>query len=83
MNGEAVSEWAEAVLMIRPHFFAFIPGTAARIAWNAAERLIAMIWSHFSGGKSSMGETYCTPALLMRMSGPPSVSAQACTIAAI
>ena len=43
--------------MIRPHFAAFMPGIAARIAWKAAERLIAMIWSHFSTGNSSIGET--------------------------
>ena len=41
MNGEATSEWAEAVLTIRPHLCAFIPGVAARIAWNAEDRLIA------------------------------------------
>ena len=37
--------------MMRPHLRAFMPGTAARIAWKAADRLIAMILSHFSGGK--------------------------------
>ena len=41
--------------MMRPHFCAFIPGTAARIAWKGAVRLMAMIASHFSGGKSSIG----------------------------
>ena len=43
MNGEATSECADAVEMMRPHFFAFMPGIAARIAWNADDRLIAMI----------------------------------------
>ena len=37
---------------------------------------MAMIASHFSGGKSSTGETCWMPALLTRMSGPPSSSAQ-------
>ena len=37
--------------MMRPHLRAFMPGTAARMAWNAADRLIAMIASHFSIGK--------------------------------
>ena len=43
LNGEATSEWAEAVLMMRPHLRAFMPGTAARMAWKAADRLMAMI----------------------------------------
>ena len=43
MNGEATSECADAVLMMRPHLRAFMPGTAARMAWNADDRLIAMI----------------------------------------
>src|SRR3954470_9567118 len=62
--------------MIRPHFFCFMAGTASRVVWNAEERLIAMIASHFSAGKSSTGETCWMPALLTRMSGPPSSSAQ-------
>jgi hypothetical protein len=57
LNGEATSECADAVLMIRPHLRVFMPGTAARVAWNTAERLIATMASHFSGGKSSTGET--------------------------
>src|SRR5919199_1914593 len=67
LNGEPTSEWAEAVEMMRPHLRRFMPGTAARMAWNAADRLIARIWSHFSGGKSSTGATYWMPALLTRM----------------
>jgi hypothetical protein len=46
----------------------FMPGTAARMPWNAADRLMAMIASHFSIGKSSIGETNWMPALLTRMS---------------
>jgi hypothetical protein len=34
---------------------AFMPGTAAAIAWNAAERLMAMIISQFSRGNFSIG----------------------------
>ena len=54
--------------MMRPHLRAFMPGTAARMAWKAASRLMAMIWSHFSIGKSSIGATCWMPALLTRMS---------------
>ena len=43
--------------MMRPQPRAFMPGRAARVVWKADERLIAMIASHFSGGKSSTGET--------------------------
>ena len=60
--------------MMRPHFLAFMPGTAARMAWKAAERLMAMIWSHFSIGKSSIGATCWMPALLTRMSTAPNAS---------
>ena len=49
---------AEAMLMMRPHLRAFMPGIAARMVWNAADRLMAMIAFHFSIGKSSIGETY-------------------------
>src|SRR5580658_3660724 len=73
LNGEATSECAEAVEMMRPHLCAFMPGTAARTAWNAAVRLMAMIWSHFSIGNSSIGATYWMPALLTRMSTEPNV----------
>jgi len=71
LNGEATSEWAEAVLMMRPQPRFFIPGTTARMPWKAEERLIAMIASHFSIGNSSMGETNWMPALLTRMSTEP------------
>ena len=39
--------------MMRPQLAAFIAGSARRLAWNALERLMAMMASHFSGGKSS------------------------------
>ena len=35
--------------MMRPHPRSFMPGTAARMVWNADERLMAMTASHFSG----------------------------------
>jgi len=43
-------------------------GTAALVAWKAEVRLMAMIWSHLSVGKSSIGATCWMPALLIRMS---------------
>ena len=42
-----------------------------------------MIWSHFSGGKSSTGETNWMPALLTRMSTMPSCLLASATMAAI
>ena len=59
--------------MMRPQPRFFMPGTAARMAWKADDRLIAMIASHFSIGKSSIGETNWMPALLTRMSTEPKV----------
>jgi hypothetical protein len=50
-----------------------MPGVTARIAWNAEERLIAMTASHFSTGKSSIGETCWMPALLTSTSTRPNV----------
>ena len=64
--------------MMRPQPFAFIFGSAARVAWKAEDRLIAMISSHFSIGNSSTGATCWMPALLTRMStAPNSASAMA------
>ena len=83
MNGEATSECADAVMMMRPHLRAFMPGTAARIVWNADERLIAMIWSHFSIGNSSIGATCWMPALFTRMSQEPSCVSAVLIISAI
>ena len=39
--------------MMRPQLRAFIAGSASRVVWKAELRLMAMIASHFSGGKSS------------------------------
>src|SRR5580658_8196997 len=83
LNGEATNECAEAVLMMRPHLRDFMPGTAARMVWKADERLMAIIWFHFSIGNSSIGATYCTPALLMRISSEPKVLSVAWTMSAI
>ena len=69
--------------MIRPQPLAFIPGITARVAWNAADRLIARIASHFAGGNSSIGATCWMPALLTRMSTPPSIAARAATMPTI
>jgi hypothetical protein len=44
------------------------------VVWKADERLIAMIWSHFSAGNSSIGATCWMPALFTRMSTRPSAS---------
>src|SRR5471032_2101501 len=73
LNGEATNECADAVEMMRPHFFAFMPGIAVRMAWKAAVRLIARMASHLSIGNSSSGATYWMPALLTRMSHEPNV----------
>src|SRR4051794_35567092 len=69
--------------MMRPQPFFFMPGTAARIPWKAEDRLIAMIWSHFSIGNSSIGETNWMPALLTRMSTEPNVFSPSAIIPAI
>ena len=53
------------------------------MAWKAADRLIAMIASHFSTGKSSIGETNWMPALLTRMSSEPNLACASAIIAAI
>ena len=69
--------------MMRPHFCAFMPGIAARIAWKGAERLMAMMASHLSVGKSSIGETCWMPALLTRMSTDPILALASATITSI
>ena len=71
MKGEARSECAEQMLMMRPHLRFFMPGTAARTVWNAEVRLMAMMASHCSIGNSSTGATCWMPALLTRMSTAP------------
>src|SRR6266851_3675017 len=71
------------MLTMRPQRRLTIPGTAALMAWNDAERLIAMMASHFSSGKSSIGATNWIPALLTRMSQAPSALSASATIARI
>src|SRR3546814_1081596 len=61
--GLATRLCAEAVAMIRPHFFAFMNGTAARYRNQAELLLIRMIASNFSGGKSSILASCWMPAL--------------------
>src|SRR4051812_46161188 len=68
--------------MMRPQPRFFMPGTAARMAWNADDRLMAMMASHFSIGNSSIGDTNWMPALLTRMSTAPKVLSPSLTISA-
>ena len=69
--------------MIRPQPRRFIPGIAACMPWNTADRLMAMIASQRSAGNSSILATYWMPALLTRMSTAPSVFSASATIPAI
>ncbi len=69
--------------MIRPQPFAFITGIAAFIPWNTPDRLIAMIWSHRSSGKSSTLAVNWMPALFTRMSTEPRAFTASATIPAI
>ena len=71
LNGEATSACAEATLTMRPKPWRFIAGSAWRMVWNAAVRLMARIASHFAAGNSSIGATCWMPALLTRMSMRP------------
>src|SRR3972149_6060908 len=59
------------MLTMRPHWRAFMPGTAARMVWNEDDRLMAMTASHFSTGKSSILATCWMPALLTSTSSAP------------
>ncbi len=59
------------MLTIRPQFFAFIEGSAQRVAWKTADRFNAITASQRSVGKVSTGETCWMPALFTRMSTPP------------
>ncbi|MNR29136.1 hypothetical protein D3C85_1465040 [compost metagenome] len=57
--------------MIRPQFLARMRGRHKRVLWNTDDRLIAIIESQRSIGKSSTDATCWMPALLTRMSMPP------------
>src|SRR3974390_3524321 len=69
--------------MIRPQPRFFMPGTAARMAWKADDRLMAMIAFHLSIGNSSIGETNWMPALLTSTSTEPKLFSPSATISAI
>src|SRR5881394_3980329 len=71
LKGLATSACAEAMLTMRPQRFFFIAGSAARVAWKAEERLMAMIASHLSTGNSSTGATCWMPALFTSTSTAP------------
>ena len=71
------------MLTIRPQPRAFMPGSAARMLWNDDDRLIAMIRSQASGGKSSIAATCWIPALLTRMSRAPKRASTPAIMAAI
>ncbi len=71
------------MLMMRPQPFCFIAGSAARMVWNDALRLMAMMASHLSGGKFSTLATCWMPALFTRISIPPSVALVSATRSAI
>ena len=58
--------------MMRPKPCFFMYGSAAAVPWNTADRFSAMMASHFSTGKSSIGAVCWMPALLTRMSMRPS-----------
>jgi hypothetical protein len=53
------------------------------MVWKAELRLMAMIASQRSTGKSSIGATCWMPALLTRMSTPPNSASQRRTMASI
>ena len=57
--------------MMRPQLRPFIWGSAARIAWKSAERLMAITASQRSAGNSSTGDVCWMPALFTRMSTVP------------
>ncbi len=69
--------------MMRPHLRFFMPGMAARMVWNDDDRLIAMIASQRSIGKSSMLATCWMPALLTSTSSAPNAFSVSAIIAAI
>ena len=58
--------------MIRPQPCRFIPGIAAFMPWNTADRLIAMIASQRSSGNPRSLAMNWMPALFTRMSSEPS-----------
>jgi hypothetical protein len=71
------------MLITRPHFLAFIAGSASRTVWNEALRLSARIAFHLSTGNSSTGATNWMPALLTSTSTPPNSASARAIIASI
>ena len=69
--------------MMRPQLRALMCGSAARMAWNAAERLIAITASHLLDRKLLHRRDVLDAALFTRMSTPPSSRAACATIAAM
>jgi len=63
LKGEATSQCAHTVLMIRPQPRFFMAGYGGTDAVKTKDRLMAMIASHFPIGNSSTGDTNWKPAL--------------------
>ena len=63
----------------RPKPRSTMPGSARRMVWKAAERLMAMIRSQVAAGISLIGAVCCTPAQFTSTSGGD----QACSFAII
>ncbi|MEY3272820.1 MAG: hypothetical protein RLZZ341_1721 [Pseudomonadota bacterium] len=83
MAALATRPWALAMLTMRPQLRARMAGMARRLVWKALDRLMAMIASQRSTGKSSTLATCWMPALLTRMSTPPAASAAKAIMASI
>ncbi len=71
----------EPMLTMRPLRRRIMPRTAARDRRNAAVRLTAMTWSHSSSFIRTKMLSRVMPALLTRMSRPPSAASAAGTSA--
>src|SRR5713226_2672135 len=56
---------------MRPHFLRYMSGSAYLVSRNAPTSITRTMYSQRSSGKSSTGETCCSPALFTRMSTPP------------
>ena len=69
--------------MMRPKPRVFMPATAARMAWKAADKLIAIMEFHFSIGNVSTASTCWMPALLTSTSTAPNVSVVSSTMRAM
>src|SRR5216683_3485597 len=72
LKAEARSACTDAILITRPHLWAYMPGSTALVSRNGAVSISSMICRHFASGNSVMGATYWMPALFTRMSTWPS-----------